>query len=97
MAPHYYCGASVHKLPFEEIALTENYRMLDRALQINALLRAYNPQRDAPYATPSDDTIQRFLQRLRSRGIFVKRRVTQGRDLMGACGQLGNPEVRRPR
>lgn len=46
VAPHYYCGASVHKLPFEEIALTENYRMLDRALQINALLRAYNPGRE---------------------------------------------------
>jgi len=46
VAPHYYCGASVHKLPFEEIALTENYRMLDRALQMNALLRAYNPKRE---------------------------------------------------
>ena len=46
VAPHYYCGASVHKLPFEEIALTENYRMLDRALRINALLRAYNPSHE---------------------------------------------------
>lgn len=46
VAPHYYCGASVHQLPFEEIALTENYRMLDRILQINALLRAYNPRRE---------------------------------------------------
>jgi len=55
----------------------------------------YNPQRAAPYAAPSDDTIQRFLLRLRAHGIFVKRRVTQGRDLMGACGQLGNPESRR--
>jgi len=60
----------------------------------------YNPQRAAPYATPSDDTIQAFLRRLRVRGIFVKRRITHGRDLMGACGQLGNPaisrQVRRP-
>jgi hypothetical protein len=46
VAPHYYCGADVHRLPFEEIAITENYRMLDRALRINALLRAYNPQRE---------------------------------------------------
>lgn len=46
VAPHYYCGANVHKLPFEEIALTENYRMLDRALRINALLRVYNPRRE---------------------------------------------------
>ena len=49
----------------------------------------YNPQRDAAYETPSDDTIMTFLRRLRAHGIFVKRRVTHGRDLMGACGQLG--------
>ena len=46
VAPHYYCGADLHRLPFEEIVLTENYRMLDRALRINALLRTYNPQRE---------------------------------------------------
>ena len=46
VAPHYYCGANLRKLPVEEIALSENYRMLDRALRVNALLRAYNPERD---------------------------------------------------
>ncbi len=45
VAPHHYCGANVHKLSFEDLTLTENYRMLDRALQINALLRAYNGDR----------------------------------------------------
>jgi hypothetical protein len=47
VAPHYYCSADVHKLAFEEITLTENYRMLDRALRIQALLRAYNRGRPA--------------------------------------------------
>jgi hypothetical protein len=46
VAPHYYCGANVRELPFEEIALTENYRMLDLALRTQALIRAYNPDRD---------------------------------------------------
>ncbi len=55
----------------------------------------YNPQRDAEYETPSNETLLRFLQRLRANGIFVKRRITQGRDLMGACGQLGNPDLRK--
>jgi hypothetical protein len=32
-------------LSFEDITLSENYRMLDRALRINALLRAYNGDR----------------------------------------------------
>ncbi len=45
VAPHYYCGANVRKLGFDEVALTENYRMLDRALRIQALLRAYNASR----------------------------------------------------
>jgi 23S rRNA (adenine2503-C2)-methyltransferase len=55
----------------------------------------YNPQRDAAYEAPSDDVVTAFLRRLRAGGIFVKRRVTYGRKLMGACGQLGNPGVRR--
>ena len=46
VAPHYYCGANVRELPFEEIALTENYRMLDLALRTKALIRTYNPRRD---------------------------------------------------
>jgi len=55
----------------------------------------YNPQRYATFETPTDETIQAFLQDLKSKGIFVKRRITHGRDLMGACGQLGNPDLRR--
>jgi 23S rRNA (adenine2503-C2)-methyltransferase len=54
----------------------------------------YNPQRDATYETPSEETVARFFAHLRSRGIFVKRRLTHGRDLMGACGQLGNGALR---
>ena len=45
VAPHYYCGANVHRLKFEDVTLSENYRMLDRALRIQALLRAYNGDR----------------------------------------------------
>ncbi len=55
----------------------------------------YNPQRYAAFETPSDETIVAFMQQLKSHGIFVKRRITHGRSLMGACGQLGNPEIRR--
>ncbi len=65
-----------------------------RPLRCVVNLIPYNPQRDATYETPSDATIMGFLLRLRAHGIFVKRRVTYGRDLMGACGQLGNPEIR---
>lgn len=66
-----------------------------RPLRCVVNLIPYNPQRDATFRAPADDQIQSFLRRLRCQGIFVKRRVTQGRDLMGACGQLGNPDQRR--
>ncbi len=65
-----------------------------RPLRCVVNLIPYNKQRDAVYEAPSDDTVLGFLHRLRSHGVFVKRRVTQGRDLMGACGQMGNPLAR---
>jgi 23S rRNA (adenine2503-C2)-methyltransferase len=55
----------------------------------------YNPQRDASYETPTNAALVAFMSRLKARGVFVKRRITHGRDLMGACGQLGNPALHR--
>ena len=62
----------------------------------------YNPGAPQPhdslrhttFETPDDAAITRFIFRLKEQGIFVKRRITHGRDLMGACGQLGNPTSR---
>jgi 23S rRNA (adenine2503-C2)-methyltransferase len=65
-----------------------------RDLRCVVNLIPYNPQRDAGYATPTEATILRFMSELRRNRIFVKRRLTRGRDLMGACGQLGNPALR---
>jgi hypothetical protein len=45
VAPHFYCHTPVRQTPFEDIVLTENYRLLDRARRISALLQAYNPGR----------------------------------------------------
>jgi 23S rRNA (adenine2503-C2)-methyltransferase len=55
----------------------------------------YNPQRYASFETPSHETLLAFMAELKSRRVFVKRRIPHGRDLMGACGQLGNPGVPR--
>jgi 23S rRNA (adenine2503-C2)-methyltransferase len=65
-----------------------------RGLRAVVNLIPYNPQRDARYEAPDDAAIVRFAEELRSHRIFVKRRLTYGRDLMGACGQLGNPALR---
>lgn len=66
-----------------------------RGLRCVVNLIPYNPQRDARYETPDDATVFRFLTELRRCGMFVKRRLTHGRDLMGACGQLGDSRLAR--
>lgn len=49
----------------------------------------YNPG-TAPIArTPSEDEVARFVGRLRAHGLAVRRRITKGRTVMAACGQLG--------
>jgi len=57
----------------------------------------YNPRRDSPWPAPAEADVARFIERLGSRGVFVKRRRTKGRSTMAACGQLGNPRIRRRR
>ena len=55
----------------------------------------YNPRRDSPWPAPSEQGIRAFIQRIHDNGQFVKRRQTIGRSVMAACGQLGNPAIRR--
>jgi len=57
----------------------------------------YNPRRDSPWPAPDERDVDRFISRAIGNGRFVKRRGTKGRDVMAACGQLGNPEFRRRR
>jgi 23S rRNA (adenine2503-C2)-methyltransferase len=57
----------------------------------------YNPMRDSPWPAPDDASVERFVARVRSHGRRVTRRRTMGRSLMGACGQLGDPSIRRER
>ncbi|MBX3027040.1 23S rRNA (adenine(2503)-C(2))-methyltransferase RlmN [bacterium] len=61
-----------------------------RGLRCVVNLIPYNPQRAARFAAPDEPTIERFAAELRRAGAFVTRRRAKGRDLLGACGQLGN-------
>ena len=57
----------------------------------------YNPRRDSPWPAPEDEAVDGFVTSLREAGLTVHRRVTQGRSLMAACGQLGNEHIRKRR
>jgi len=57
----------------------------------------YNPG-SAPIArAPSETEVEAFIAALRGAGLPVRRRVTKGRGIMAACGQLGNVALRRAR
>ncbi|MBU0608451.1 MAG: hypothetical protein KKI08_11235 [Armatimonadetes bacterium] len=43
---HYYAAGNVHRRKFEAITLTDNFRVLERMLRVNALVKEYNPDRD---------------------------------------------------
>ncbi len=66
-----------------------------RPLRCSLNLIPYNPRRGSPWPAPSEDSVDAFMRRAIAHGQFVKRRVTKGRGVMAACGQLGNPELRR--
>lgn len=55
----------------------------------------YNPRRNSPWPAPDEEKVEQFLASLISLGVFAKRRRTKGRQMMGACGQLGSAEIRR--
>ena len=66
-----------------------------RGLRCVVNLIPYNPQRDPSFAAPDEATIAAFAAELRRGGAFVTRRRPKGRDLLGACGQLGNGQTLR--
>jgi 23S rRNA (adenine2503-C2)-methyltransferase len=54
----------------------------------------YNPRRNSPWPAPEESRVVEFMGWLADEGAYVKRRRTKGRDMMGACGQLGNEKIR---
>jgi 23S rRNA (adenine2503-C2)-methyltransferase len=47
------------------------------------------------FEAPDDETVERFQLALMNAGQLAFRRNTKGRRAMAACGQLGNPGLRR--
>ncbi|MEQ8280232.1 MAG: 23S rRNA (adenine(2503)-C(2))-methyltransferase RlmN [Deltaproteobacteria bacterium] len=57
----------------------------------------YNPGSAPLTRAPTDEEVDRFCAWLQEDGLPVRRRVTKGRSVMAACGQLGNVDLRRRR
>jgi 23S rRNA (adenine2503-C2)-methyltransferase len=57
----------------------------------------YNPGTLPVARAPEALEVERFIGWLRAAGLPVRERVTKGRNVMAACGQLGNPAARAGR
>ncbi len=54
----------------------------------------YNPGNAPLTRAPTEEEIEGFFAWLREEGLTVRRRLTKGRAIMAACGQLGNVALR---
>ena len=72
-------------------AVAEFCKPLGRVL-VNLI--PYNPGTQPLTRAPEDHEVEQFIAWLRAEGLPVRERMTKGRSVMAACGQLGNPEAR---
>lgn len=66
-----------------------------RGIRVKVNLIPYNPQTRDRFAPPAIAQREAFLKRMRDHGYQTLLRGTKGQQIMAACGQLGNVEVRR--
>ncbi len=87
-------------LTFEYVLLQGENDAADDAVRLSRLLRGirckvnlipFNEFPDSPFRRPADPVIAAFQRILRQKGYDVFVRQNRGRDVLGACGQLGTP------
>lgn len=66
-----------------------------RGLKVKVNLIPYNPQSRDRFAPSPNEKIEDFIATLRQEGYQVLIRKTKGQDIMAACGQLGNLQLRK--
>lgn len=66
-----------------------------QGLNVKINLIPYNSQSCDRFSQSEPATIDAFALRLRERGFYTLLRVTKGKDIMAACGQLGNVKLRQ--
>jgi 23S rRNA (adenine2503-C2)-methyltransferase len=90
---------SHRRLTFEYVLLKDENDSAQDALRLASLVRTirckinlipFNEFPGSPLRRPSDETILRFQSILTGRGLDVFIRKSKGREVLGACGQLGS-------
>jgi 23S rRNA (adenine2503-C2)-methyltransferase len=68
-----------------------------KGLNVKINLIPYNAQSCDRYEAPELTVLEAFAQELRLQGYYTLLRLTKGKDIMAACGQLGNVKLRQQR
>jgi len=76
----------VNDLPEHAVQLAHYIEQLPSKVN----LIPFNPGPNSSYRAPSEEESERFRDLLIARKVNIQQRVTRGRDLMAACGQLGS-------
>lgn len=66
-----------------------------RPLNTKVNIIPFNPRSGSSFTPPSDDDVQLFCNWLAEENVFVRKRSVKGQNMMAACGQLGNRELKR--
>ncbi|MDD5929065.1 MAG: 23S rRNA (adenine(2503)-C(2))-methyltransferase RlmN [Spirochaetales bacterium] len=67
----------------------QNMIIFARDLDVNINLIPWNPVSTLPFTEPSRNEIDQFTKQLQNAGLNVTLRTKRGREIGGACGQLG--------
>lgn len=84
----------INDRPADAAAVAAFCQPLGRVL-VNVI--PYNPGTAPLTRPPREEEIVAFIAHLRAHGLPVRRRLTKGRDIMAACGQLGRRQRLAPR
>jgi 23S rRNA (adenine2503-C2)-methyltransferase len=60
-----------------------------KGIDVNINLIPWNPVETLPFTEPSNNECHRFVEKLEKAGLNVTLRTRRGREIGGACGQLG--------
>ena len=66
----------------------DNLERFCRGLEVIVNLIPFNPCPELPFETPTEMEIRHFTSALKARGVDFTIRISRGRSIKGACGQL---------
>ena len=81
-------AALLHETNTDERS-AKNMIQFARGQNVNVNLIPWNPVKNLPFAEPTKKEVSNFVGMIERAGVNVTLRTRRGREIGGACGQLG--------